>query len=106
MPKPGSCREAGRAAAGGQLQIPPVGRDDKGRVVTFRKIGDLDGQRPGELAAAAVEPLLGRRLQIPPVGRDDKGRVVTFRKIGDLDGQRAWNGCLLRSTVSPMLMQL
>ena len=42
-PKPPfSTRQAKRTPQ--QLQIPPVGRDDKGRAATFRKPGDMDGQ--------------------------------------------------------------
>jgi hypothetical protein len=53
--------------------------------------------------------------QVSPLasGRDDKGRGVTFRKISDLEGQSYESvtqsdffGCLLRLSVSPMLMQL
>jgi hypothetical protein len=37
-------------ALGRELQIPPSGRDDKGRGVTYRGVSDLDGQ--------SFEPLL------------------------------------------------
>ena len=80
-----------------RLQIPPVGRDDKVRVVVARSSGQrkkhplrhqhhailfrkakwqqLDPWRPGER-------LLPQQLQIPPAGRDDKVRVVMARNSG------------------------
>jgi hypothetical protein len=51
------------------------GRDDKGREVTFRKSGDLDGRRLERLREDC------RSLRFASVGRE-----VTFRKSGDLDG--------------------
>ena len=80
-----------------RLQIPPVGRDDKVRVVVARSSGQrkkhplrhshmpfsyekpkwlqLDPWRPGER-------LLPQQLQIPHVGRNDKVRAVMARSSG------------------------
>ena len=57
------------------------GRDDKGRVVTSRKVSDLDGH--------SYERLLceDHRSTSLRFGRDDKGRVVSSRKVSELDGQ-------------------
>src|ERR1700722_1710121 len=48
-----------------QLQIPPVGRDDKGSVVTSRKFGDLDGR--------SWEQLLGSNCRSLPLVGMTKG---------------------------------
>src|SRR6201996_7056519 len=66
-------------ATGGRLQVPPVGRVDKGAGVTFREGGGEDGQSGAWLLRENCRSL-------PLV--DDKGRGVTFREGGGLDGQR------------------
>jgi hypothetical protein len=57
-------------AARRRLQIPPVGRDDKGRVDTFRNDRDLDGQRGTGLSATTVDP---STALLRSSGQDDKG---------------------------------
>jgi hypothetical protein len=73
----------------------------KGREVTFRKIGDLDGRSQQRSAATIADPstadtgrysCLHAREPLhsapngAPIGMT-KGREVAFRKIGDLDGR-------------------
>ena len=59
----------------GALQIPPVGRDDKGRGVT--QVGVVAGWKETRSRDYASQ----EGLQIPPVGRDDKGRGVTQVRV-------------------------
>ena len=114
-----------------QREVGNPGRDDKGRVATFREVGDLDGQNVG---AATLRRLQIPRLRSPgfPVetrgfdglhaalftesrtrgrreqrevgnpGRDDKGRVATFREVGDLDGQTVGAATLRRLRIPPL----
>jgi hypothetical protein len=57
-------------ATGRRLQIPPVGRDDKGRGVIFREGGGLDGQSETGWSATTVDPSSSLLWNS---GQDDKG---------------------------------